>query len=319
MDKYTEMLVFSKAAELGSFSAAARELDLTPSAVSKLITRLEDRLGARLFQRTTRKLSMTAEGHAFNDRCGAIIDEIQQAEDAVMALHDRVSGTLRVTTVSAFARLQMIKLMPEFMSMYPELRVELELSEREVDLVGESVDVAIVLSDGLTDESLVARRLAVNKRVICASPDYLERHGTPQTPADLAEHNCLTHSSISHFNDWEFKTAEGVRTQRVKGNFHTNSASALHEAVKAGIGIARLATYVVQPSLQEGLVKPLLQDHATDSSSIQLVYPHRRHLSNKVRVFTDFMVEQFTPEPPWERELRATAGTTAKARASAKA
>ena len=315
MDKYTEMLVFSKAADLGSFSAAARELDLTPSAVSKLITRLEDRLGARLFQRTTRKLSMTAEGHAFNDRCGAILDEIRQAEDAVMALHDRVSGTLRVTTVSAFARLQMIKLMPAFMALYPELRVELELSEREVDLVGESVDVAIVLSDGLTDESLVARRLAVNKRVICASPAYIERHGMPQTPEDLVNHNCLTHSAINHFNDWEFKTKEGVRTQRVKGNFHTNSASALHEAVKAGIGIARLATYVVQPSLRKGLVKPLLQDQATDSSSIQLVYPHRRHLSNKVRVFTDFMIEQFTPEAPWEREGRQDKDKSAVAEA----
>lgn len=303
MDKYTEMLVFSKAADLGSFSAAARELDLTPSAVSKLITRLEDRLGARLFQRTTRKLSMTAEGNAFNDRCGAILDEIQQAEDAVMALHDRVSGTLRVTTVSAFARLQMIKLMPEFMSLFPELRVELELSEREVDLVGESVDVAIVLSDGLTDESLVARRLAVNKRVICASPEYLKKYGTPQSPEDLASHNCLTHSAIQHFNDWEFSTGSGngVQVHRVKGNFHTNSASALHEAVKAGIGIARLASYVVQPSLQKGLVVPLLLDHAIDTSTIQLVYPHRRHLSNKVRVFTDFMVSKFTPVPPWEQ------------------
>ena len=303
MDKYTEMLVFSKAADLGSFSAAARELDLTPSAVSKLITRLEDRLGARLFQRTTRKLSMTAEGNAFNDRCGAILDEIQQAEDAVMALHDRVSGTLRVTTVSAFARLQMIKLMPEFMALYPDLRVELELSEREVDLVGESVDVAIVLSDGLTDESLVARRLAVNKRVICASPEYLKKHGTPRTPEDLAAHNCLTHSAIQHFNDWEFSTGSGngVQVHRVKGNFHTNSASALHEAVKAGIGIARLASYVVQPSLQQGLVLPVLQDHAIDTSSIQLVYPHRRHLSNKVRVFTDFMVAKFTPIPTWEQ------------------
>lgn len=302
MDKYTEMLVFSKAADLGSFSAAARELDLTPSAVSKLITRLEDRLGARLFQRTTRKLSLTAEGHAFHDRCGAILNEIQQAEDAVMALHDRVSGTLRVTTISAFARIQMIKLMPEFMTQYPELRVELELSEREVDLVGEGVDVAIVLSDGLTDESLVARRLAVNKRIICASQAYLDRHGTPGTPEDLLQHNCLTHSSIQHFNDWEFTTADGVRSLRVKGNFHTNSASALHEAVKAGLGIARLASYVVQPSLKNGLVVPLLQEHAVDNSSIQLVYPHRRHLSNKVRVFTDFMVEKFTPVPPWERE-----------------
>ncbi len=300
MDKYTEMLVFSKAADIGSFSAAARELDLTPSAVSKLITRLEDRLGARLFQRTTRKLSLTAEGHAFQDRCGAILQEIQQAEDAVMALHDRVTGTLRITTISAFARIQMIKLMPEFMANYPELRVELELSEREVDLVGEGVDVAIVLSDGLTDESLVARRLAVNKRVICASPEYLAKHGTPKTPEDLLQHNCLTHSSIQHFNDWEFQTSDGIRAQRVKGNFHTNSASALHEAVQAGLGIARLASYVVQPSLATNRVVPLLMDHAVDTSSIQLVYPHRRHLSNKVRVFTDFMVSKFTPHPPWE-------------------
>ena len=302
MDKYTEMLVFSKAADMGSFSAAARDLDLTPSAVSKLITRLEDRLGARLFQRTTRKLSLTAEGHAFQDRCGAILQEIQQAEDAVMALHDRVTGTLRITTISAFARIQMIKLMPEFMSNFPELRVELELSEREVDLVGEGVDVAIVLSDGLTDESLVARRLAVNKRVICASPDYLAKYGTPTTPEDLMSHNCLTHSSIMHFNDWEFQTSDGIRAQRVKGNFHTNSASALHEAVKSGIGIARLASYVVQPSLEKKLVVPLLQEHAVDSSSIQLVYPHRRHLSNKVRVFTDFMVSKFTPHAPWEMQ-----------------
>ncbi len=302
MDKYTEMLVFSKAADMGSFSAAARDLDLTPSAVSKLITRLEDRLGARLFQRTTRKLSLTAEGHAFQDRCGAILQEIQQAEDAVMALHDRVTGTLRITTISAFARIQMIKLMPEFMANFPELRVELELSEREVDLVGEGVDVAIVLSDGLTDESLVARRLAVNKRVICASPEYLSKHGTPTTPEDLISHNCLTHSSIMHFNDWEFQTADGIRAQRVKGNFHTNSASALHEAVKSGIGIARLASYVVQPSLKKNLVVPLLQKHAVDSSSIQLVYPHRRHLSNKVRVFTDFMVSKFTPHAPWDTQ-----------------
>ena len=158
-----------------------------------------------LFQRTTRKLSLTAEGHAFQDRCGAILQEIQQAEDAVMALHDRVTGTLRVTTISAFARIQMIKLMPEFMANFPELRVELELSEREVDLVGEGVDVAIVLSDGLTDESLVARRLAVNKRVICASPEYLAKHGTPTTVEDLINHNCLTHSSIMHLTTGNFR------------------------------------------------------------------------------------------------------------------
>lgn len=301
MDKYTEMVVFSKAAELGSFSAAARELDLTPSAVSKLITRLEDRLGARLFQRTTRKLSLTAEGTAFKDRCGSILGDIQQAEDAVMALHDKVNGTLRVTAISAFARIQMIKLMPEFMAKYPDLRVELELSEREVDLVGESVDVALLMSEGVTDESLVSRRLAINRRIICASPDYLKRHGTPMAPDALLNHNCLTHSSIQPYNDWEFTEDSGIRVLRVKGNFHSNSASALYEAVKAGIGIARLATFLVHRDIESGRLVPILADHTHNGASILLVYPHRRHLSNKVRAFADFMVEKFTPVPPWEK------------------
>ncbi len=294
------MVVFSKAAELGSFSAAARELDLTPSAVSKLITRLEDRLSARLFQRTTRKLNLTAEGWAFKDRCTSILTDIRQAEDAVMALHDKVNGTLRITAISAFARIQMIKLMPEFMARYPDLRVELELSEREVDLVGEGVDVAILMSEGLSDESLVSRRLAVNRRIICASPDYLKTNGSPLKPDDLLQHNCLTHSSLQPFNDWEFNDDNGVRVMRVKGNFHTNSASALYEAVKAGLGIARLATFVIQPDIESGKLVPLLEEHTHNSSSILLAYPHRRHLSNKVRAFADFMVEKFTPVPPWE-------------------
>lgn len=302
MDKYTEMAVFSKAAELGSFSAAARDLDLTPSAVSKLITRLEDRLGARLFQRTTRKLNLTAEGIAFRDRCASILGDIQQAEDAVMALHDKVNGTLRVTAISAFARIQMIKLMPEFMAKYPDLRVELELSEREVDLVGESVDIAVLMSEGLTDESLVSRRLAINRRIICASPEYLARHGTPTTPDDLLDHNCLTHSSLQPYNDWEFNEQNGIRVLRVKGNFHSNSASALYEAVKAGIGIARLATFLVHPDIDSGKLVPILEDHTHNGASILLAYPHRRHLSNKVRAFADFMVEKFTPVPPWEKK-----------------
>ena len=302
MDKYTEMVVFSKAAEKGNFSAAARELNLTPSAVSKLITRLEDRLGARLFQRTTRKLNLTAEGLAFQDRCASILNDIQQAEAAVMAVHDKVNGTLRITAISAFARIQMIKLMPEFMARYPDLRVELELSEREVDLVGESVDVAVLMTEGLNDESLVSRRLAINRRIICASPDYIERYGEPKTPDDLLNHNCLTHSSLQPFNDWDFTEEGGIRVLRVKGNFHTNSASALYEAVKAGLGIARLATFIIQPDIESGKLIPLLSEHTHNSSSILLAYPHRRHLSTKVRAFADFMIEKFTPAAPWEQQ-----------------
>lgn len=300
MDRSTQMEVFVRVAEEGGFSAAARSLKLTPSAVSKLIGRLEDRLGVRLFHRTTRSLSLTEEGRAFKQRSVEILNEIEQAEAAVSALHDHVTGTLRITATVAFTRVHVLPLLPEFMSMYPDLRVELELSDRPVDLINDGFDVGLRLQEHMEDESLVARRLAINRRVICATPEYLKKHGIPKTPDDLLEHNCLVHSSLSAFNDWEFESEEGVRTLRPKGNFEANSAYALYEAVLAGIGVARLATFVIQPDLKAGRLKPVLTDYEHEKSSILIVYPHRRHLSSKVRVFVDFMVSRFTPVPPWE-------------------
>jgi len=300
MDRSTQMEVFVRVAEEGGFSAAARSLKLTPSAVSKLIGRLEDRLGVRLFHRTTRSLSLTEEGRAFKDRCVEILNEIEQAEAAVSALHDHVTGTLRITATVAFTRVHVLPLLPEFMSMYPDLRVELELSDRPVDLIHDGFDVGLRLQEHMEDESLVARRLAVNRRVICASPEYIERHGTPMTPDDLLEHNCLVHSSLSAFNDWEFESKSGVRVLRPKGNFEANSAYALYEAVLAGIGVARLATFVIQRDLKSGRLVPLLTEYEHEKSSILVVYPHRRHLSSKVRAFVDFLVDRFTPVPPWE-------------------
>ncbi len=299
-DRYNEMVVFTRVATLGSFSAAARELELTPSAVSKLISRLEDRLSVRLFQRTTRSLRLTDEGGTFLESCREILLNIEQAELEVAALQNRVTGTLHVTAISAFARTQLCKIMPEFMALHPDVRVELSLTERQVDLINEKVDLAILISEEVTDQSLISRKLATNKRVICASPDYIAKYGAPQTPEDLLNHNCLTHSSYVHFNDWEFRDGNTITIQSVKGNFRTNSASALHEAVKAGIGIARLATFVCQPSLDSGELVPLLTEHAHDSSNILAVYPHRRHLSVRVRAFIDFLIGQFTPVPPWD-------------------
>lgn len=299
-DRYNEMLVFSRVATLGSFSAAARELDLTPSAVSKLISRLEDRLGVRLFQRTTRSLRLTDEGSLFLESCRDILLDIERAELEVAALQSRVTGTLNVTAISAFARTQLCKVMPAFMSRYPDLRVELSLTERQVDLISEHIDMAILISEEVTDQSLISRKLATNKRVICASPAYIKKHGAPRTPEDLLNHNCLTHSSIHHFNDWQFRDGDDIKVLSIQGNFRTNSASALHEAVKAGIGIARLATFVTQPSLDSGELVPLLTEHTHDTSNILAVYPHRRHLSTRVRAFIDFLIEQFTPVPPWD-------------------
>jgi len=271
-DRYNEMAIFCRVANLGSFSAAARESNLTPSAVSKLISRLEDRLSARLFQRTTRRLNLTDEGNMFYERCR-----------------------------SAFARTQLCQLMPAFMAQHPELRVELSLTERQVDLINERVDLAILISEEVIDQSLISRKLATNRRVICASPSYIKRYGAPKTPADLLQHNCLTHSSIHHFNDWQFRENGEIKTYSITGNFRTNSASALHEAVKAGIGIARLATFVTQPSLASGELVPLLTEHTHDTSNILAVYPHRRHLSRRVRAFIDFLIDEFTPVPPWDK------------------
>ena len=299
-DKYNEMLVFSRVVDLGSFSAAARELGLTPSAVSKLISRLEDRLAVRLFQRTTRSLRMTDEGRSFFENCRTILAEIEQAELEVAALQSRVTGTLNITAISAFARTQLCQVMPQFMAQHPDLRVELSLTERQVDLINERIDLAILISEEVSDQSLISRKLATNRRLVCASPAYLEKHGRPMMPDDLRNHNCLTHSSIHHFNDWEFRDGDDVKVLSVNGNFRTNSASALHEAVKAGIGIARLATFVIQPSIESGELVPLLVEHTHDSSNILAVYPHRRHLSVRVRACIDFLIEKFTPVPPWE-------------------
>jgi len=300
MDKATQMEVFVRVSDAGGFSAAARTLKLTPSAVSKLIGRLEDRLGVRLFHRTTRSLSLTEEGRAFYDRCVAILSEIEQAESAITELHDQVTGTLRVTATVAFTRVHILPLMPEFLARYPDLRVELELGDRPVDLVEDGFDVGLRLQEQMTDESLVARRLAVNRRVICATPEYFRKFDIPTDPKDLLNHNCLVHSSIGAFNDWEFELADGNWHLKPQGNFEANSAYALYEAVLAGIGIARLATFLVQPDLQSGRLQSVLTEYDHVGSSILIVYPHRRHLSTKVRTFVDFLVEKFSPVPPWE-------------------
>lgn len=302
MDKTVEMGVFARTVEVGSFSGAGRLLKLTPSAVSKQISRLEDRLGARLFNRTTRQLNLTEEGRAFYERCTRILADIEEAERAVTDLHDTPRGALRITATTGFTKRQVVPLIPEFLDLYPHVRVELELNDRQVDLIAEGIDVAIRIGE-LPDSSLVARKLGVNRRIVCAAPSYLDKHGTPETPEELFSHNCLTFSASPRFNDWEFQGPEGVRTIRVSGNFEANHTEALYDAVLAGIGLARLATYLVGPDIKAGRLIPVLKDYAREKTAIYALYPHRRHLSAKVRAFMDYLGEKFTPTPPWEAGL----------------
>ncbi|WP_290650396.1 LysR family transcriptional regulator [Aquisalimonas sp.] len=303
MDRTSEMMIFVRCVEDGSFSAAARVLDMTPSAISKQIRRLEDRLGARLFNRTTRRINLTEAGRDFYDRCARIMTEIEEAEDAVSSLQNHARGTLRVSGTVAFVRGEVLPRINRFLGEHPELNLELELTDRQVDLVGEGVDAAIMLYEQVTDPSLVARKLAVNRRIIVGSPDYIHRLGAPQTPEELLDHNCLRLYNVSRFNDWEFAFDDGSRRViHVRGNFRANTASALYEAALAGVGLARLSTWLVAPCIRDGSLVQLLPEYAQENSAYYVLFPSGRHLSRKVRAFVDFLVEEFTPLPPWERE-----------------
>lgn len=303
MDRPGEMSVFVRVVEDGGFSAAARTLGLTPSAVSKLISRLENRLGVRLMHRTTRAFSLTHEGVAFYQRSARILSDIEEAENAISRLHEAPRGTLKVNAAVAFATYQVVPLLPEFFARYPDVHLQLTVTDRVIDLVEEGVDVAIRIG-AKADSSLIARKLADDRRIICAAPDYLSRHGTPLLPTDLARHNCLTWiGNQSGLNDWPFEGPEGLYTLPVDGRCEVNSGETLYELIRAGVGIGRIAEFRVGHDIRVGGLVPLLSEHhLTDLLPIYAVYPHRRHLLPKVRAFVDFLVAKFMPLPPWRAD-----------------
>jgi len=300
MDNQSEMAVFVRVVDEGSFSAAAQGLALTPSAVSKQISRLEDRLGVRLLNRTTRRLSLTEEGNAYYQGCVRVLADIEETERSVTQLKAAPRGTLRVNSSIAFAQRQIVPLIPEFLSRFPEIRVQMTLSDTVVDLVEEGVDVAVRIAE-LADSSMIARKLAPHRRVICAAPEYLDTHGTPATPDDLVRHNCLALSLRSSLNEWEFEGPEGLRRVRVAGNFEANNVEALRKAAIAGLGLLRITSFAVASDIRCGRLVPVLTDFMPpERSSVFAVYPHNRHLSPKVRAFVDFLVEKIDPKPPWD-------------------
>lgn len=300
MDRPGEMAVFVRVVESGGFSAAARAAGLTPSAVSKLIGRLEDRLGARLLHRTTRSISLTHEGVAFYQRSVRILKDIDEAEQAISQLHAVARGRLKVNAAVAFATYQIVPILPEFLEMYPQVHLELTVTDRIVDVVEEGVDVAIRLG-ARVDSSLISRQLAVDHRIICAAPAYLKRHGRPETPADLGRYNCLTWiGNQGALNDWPFIGPQGPYTVTVSGNTEVNNGETLYEMALAGLGIVRIAGFRVGDAIKAGRLVPLLTEHHRDEPlAIHAVYPHRRHLLPKVRSFVDFLIWKFTPGPPW--------------------
>lgn len=287
-----EMNAFVRVVERGSFAAAATDLGLTPSALSKLITRMEDRLGVRLLTRTTRKLALTVEGELFVARSRDILASIEAAEAEVMAASERPRGHLRISVGTAVAKQILRPALPLFFERYPDITVELHVSDRQIDLVAEQVDVAL-RSGALGDSTLVARKVAEATRVICASPDYLRKHGAPRVPADLLRHNCLTLPGPA-WAQWPFHTHEGINRLAVSGSFTSDNADLLHDMAIAGLGIARLADFMVARAIQQDTLVPLLEDsHVPESFPIHALTVPGRHRAPRIRAFIDFFAEQF--------------------------
>jgi DNA-binding transcriptional LysR family regulator len=284
------MSVFVEVARAGSFSAAARVLKLSPSAVSKLVTRLEHRLGTRLFNRTTRQVKLTEAGEAYLQRCVSILDQIDDAEELLAGFGREPRGLLTVNSTADFAKYCLVPVMPLFRAQFPQLKFSLQITPVMVDLVAEGVDVALRMGE-LKDSSLVARKLCESRRIICASPDYLTIYGEPKKAADLRDHNCLTMSGAPTFNQWTLKTSKGRETIQVDGDFIADKVDMLHQHALQGGGLVRLAEFTVEADIAAGRLVPVLERCNQEVQEVHAVYPHREHLPSKVRVFIDFLLE----------------------------
>jgi DNA-binding transcriptional LysR family regulator len=320
-DTLAEMSVFSKVVGAGSLSAAARELGLSPAVISRRLAALESRLGVRLINRTTRSLHLTDEGATYYDTCTRLLSEIEEADAAVAAGRVEPRGPLKIALPAAFGHLHVAPLIPRFAARYPNVQLALSLSDRNVNVIEEGFDLAIRIAD-LADSSLAARKLAPNRRVVCASPDYLRRYGTPRTPQDLVGHNCLTTNDFTM--TWDYKEPEGAPgTVRVTGRYACDNWEVLREWAIAGMGVALKSTWDVREQLQDGSLVPLFPGYTFASDvAIYAVYPHRRLLPAKTRAFIEFLADSFGPEPYWDKPIRAAkrrAGGSPKPRIKARA
>jgi DNA-binding transcriptional LysR family regulator len=302
-DRLTGLEVFSKVAATGSLSAAARAMGLSQTMATKHLAALEARLGAKLFHRTTRRLSITDAGRSYLESCERILAEIEAAEAALAAHRIEPRGLLRLNVPLVFGVRQIAPRLAEFARHYPQVIVELGLNDRQVDLAEEGWDLAIRITN-LRDSSLVARRLAPCRIAVCASPAYLASHGTPRTAADLARHNCLGYTLAQAGADRWLMGKRSEVSVPVSGNLRANNGDALLAAAIAGQGIVHQPTFIVADALRSGELVRITLDHPpTEQLAVHAVYLPDRHPPAKVRAFIEFIASQFAPEPPWDRGI----------------
>ena len=302
MDGIGVVPVFVAVAENRGFAAAARCLGVSKSAVSKRIALLEERLGVRLFHRSTRKVSLTEAGEHYLAHAVRALGAAREAEDAVLALQGAPKGRLRINAPMSFGRLHVAPLIPEFLETHPGIEIDMVMDDRVVDLVAEGFDVAI-RGGTLDDSSLIARKIAPLHNVLLAAPSYISRHGQPDVPDDLLNHNCLHYAYSQDAREWVLLSKDDEIRIRTSGTYRVNNGEALKEAILRGTGIARLQTFVAGPDIAAGRLVQILPNHRMPAQTLYAVFPERRHLPVKVRAFVDFLVERIGGElPAWDKE-----------------
>ena len=300
MQDLERMAIFARVVEDKSFSAAARNLNLSKSLVSKQVTQLEKSLGVRLLNRTTRALSVTDAGAVLYEHCSRIVEELEEAKLAVGRLQAEPRGLLRISAPVAFGRLHIATALPHFLADYPDLKIDMVTTDRFVDLAEEGYDLVIRIVDQPAP-NLVARKLAPVTRRMVATPDYFARYGVPRSPADLAKHNCLTYTYFNPQDPWRLRGPDGDISVQASGNLRVNDDDALSEAVMKGLGLALLPTFIIGEALQAGRLRSVLAEYIPLERHIYAVYLANRHVSAKVRAFIDYLLERFGPEPYWDR------------------
>lgn len=300
-DRLGPIAAFVRVVERGSFTAAARDLARSTSQVSRQVSALEERLGARLLHRSTRAVSPTEAGEAFYSRCARLLADLDEAEEAVAHLQAAPRGTLRLSVPMSFGVRYLAPLISSFLARYPEVRVEANFSDRRVDLVEEGFDLAVRIG-ALDDSSLVARRLAPYARLVVASPELVAAFGEPEHPSALAELPGLLFTYQQTGASWAFQGPDGAVSVRLSGRLSANSGEALLEAARAGLGVALLPDFLVADDLATGRLVRLLRGWVEQGHAIWAVYPHNRHLAPKVRLFVDHLAAAFGTCPPWAGE-----------------
>ena len=300
------MVVFARVVEAGSFAEAARRLATSRSAVSKAVAKLEKTLGARLLNRTTRHLSLTEIGTSLADHCTRMLEEAEQAEKLVDSLNTEPRGVLRVSASVAFGTLHVAPALAEFLPLYPELAIDLTITDRWINLAEEGYDLAIQVTND-PPPNWVARKLAPVRRKLCATPGYFKRRGIPERPADLIMHHCLDYTRSGDQGHWLFTGPEGDISVPVTGPLHVNDDEALSQAVLGGLGISLLPTFIIGKDIQHGRLQAVLSEYITVERHVYAMYLPTRHLPSKVRVFIDFLVGRIGTEPYWDQPTGAAA------------